>query len=195
MDYEVDAIYIATPVHLHAEQTIAAAERGKQLTQQLLTFTRVQPITIEAVDVATVLEGAGDLIAQSVGAQVNVVMEIADDAGAIRCNASELELALLNLAVNARDAMPDGGTLNISVQRGKAGKDKVEMTIKDTGHGMPKHVAERALEPFYTTKPPGKGTGLGLAQVLSLVNQCGGTLNIHSEPGVGTTIVLTFPAA
>jgi len=171
---------------------LAAAQRGKKLVQQLLTFTRPHGPDIGRVDLNQVVDGVRDLIAESVGPLVTVAVDIAPDARLVKSNAGELELALLNLAVNARDAMPKGGEIRIAAAR--AG-DMVEISVADQGAGMSAKVAAQAFEPFYTTKPPGKGTGLGLAQVKKLADHSHGAAEIRSIEGQGTAVILWLPAA
>jgi CheY-like chemotaxis protein len=137
------------------------------------------------------------LLTQSVGQNVRVELRIDEDARYAISDANQLELALLNLAVNARDAMPDGGTLTIAarlIADRERGLPHVELSVADTGSGMTEEVRLRATEPFYTTKPTGAGTGLGLSQVYGVVRESGGTLVIESEPESGTTVRLILPA-
>jgi CheY-like chemotaxis protein len=149
------------------------------------------------VDLAQLLNGMNGLLAQSVGPSVRVDVRIEEDARFIVSDANQLELALLNLAVNARDAMPEGGTLTIEARQvddPERHLPSVELTVADTGVGMTEEVRSRAIEPFYTTKPLGQGTGLGLSQVYAVVKESGGTLAIDSEPGRGTTVRMILPA-
>jgi CheY-like chemotaxis protein len=137
------------------------------------------------------------LLSQSVGPGVRVDLRIDEDARYAVSDANQLELALLNLAVNARDAMPTGGTLTIIVrlvEDAESALQQVELSVADTGSGMTEDVRARAIEPFFTTKPTGVGTGLGLSQVYGVVRESGGTLVIDSEPGRGTTVRLLLPA-
>ena len=170
-----------------------AAEKGRTLIQQLLAFTRSEPMIIGKVDVAALLGALRGLLEQSVGPSVVLQIVITTDGGLITSNAGQLELALVNLAVNARDAMPGGGTLTIRVYDAPDDPDYVAVEVTDTGEGMPRNVMDRAMEPFFTTKPLGRGTGLGLAQVFGIVSQSGGTVEIASRPGDGTVITLRLP--
>jgi signal transduction histidine kinase len=174
------------------DNSLAAAARAAKLVQQLLAFARTQAPEISRVDLAAVVDGVRDLIAHAVGAGVSVEVDIAEDARLVSSNAGELELALLNLAVNARDAMPDGGRIRIVARRGAFGL--VDLSVEDNGPGMSRQVAARAFEPFYTTKPLGKGTGLGLAQVQKLAEHSGGSVLIRTEEGQGCAIVIRLPA-
>ncbi len=185
-----------------ADNALEAARKGAKLASQLLAFSRSQRLNVESVDLAQLLNGMSGLLSQSVGPGVRVDLRIDEDARYAISDANQLELALLNLAVNARDAMPGGGTLTI---RGQVVTDgdklpQVELSVADTGSGMTEDVRSRAIEPFFTTKPTGVGTGLGLSQVYGVVRESGGTLAIASVPGRGTTVRLllqvgTPPAA
>ena len=180
-----------------ADNALEAARRGAKLASQLLAFSRSQRMDVGPVDLAQLLNGMSGLLAQSVGPSVRVDLRIEDDARFIVSDANQLELALLNLAVNARDAMPEGGTLTIRAQKGDdPGRHlpSVELSVVDAGVGMTEEVRARAIEPFYTTKPIGQGTGLGLSQVYAVVRESGGTLAIDSEPGRGTTVRMILPA-
>jgi len=121
--------------------------------------------------------------------------DLAEDARWVTSNAGQLEMALVNLAVNARDAMPKGGRLTIRSRPSKGKAGCVDVDVTDTGHGMPKEVIDRAMEPFFTTKPLGQGTGLGLAQVFGVISQSEGQVDISSTPGAGTTIILQLKRA
>jgi signal transduction histidine kinase/CheY-like chemotaxis protein len=175
-----------------ADNALEAARKGAKLASQLLAFSRSQRLSVQSVDLAQLLNGMSGLLSQSVGPGVRVDLRIDEDARYAISDANQLELALLNLAVNARDAMPSGGTLTI---RGRlvTHDDKlpqVELSVADTGSGMSEDVRSRAIEPFFTTKPTGVGTGLGLSQVYGVVHESGGALAIDSEPGRGTTVRL-----
>ncbi|WP_223861575.1 hybrid sensor histidine kinase/response regulator [Geminicoccus harenae] len=181
-----------------------AIDRGARLTQQLLAFARRQPLHPERIDIGTTLRATSELLARSLRADIRLKMELEPDLWPIEADPTQFELALLNLAVNARDAMPDGGQLTIEGQNlslapgrdpdGLAG-DFVRLRVIDTGTGMPAEVAARACEPFFTTKEVGKGSGLGLSQVYGFARQSGGAVRIETRPGAGTTIVLVLPRA
>jgi signal transduction histidine kinase len=179
----------------HVQNALSAAERGAILTRQLLTFARAEPLVIGEVDLAAVIDGLRDILRQSVGGQVRLAISIAADARHVVSDANQLGLALLNLAVNARDAMPEGGDLEIVSLRSIDHKGCIDLVVRDNGEGMPKDVIQRAAEPFFTTKPAGKGTGLGLAQVFSTVRQSGGSVEMESTEGVGTVITLRLRAS
>ena len=170
-----------------------AAEKGAGLTAELLQFARDKPIEVERVELAPLLADIEGLMVRTLGERIALVADVAEPGLAVRTNRASFEMALLNLAANARDAMPDGGSLKMTARP----SDKpgcVDLDITDTGTGMPETVAARALDPFFTTKEVGKGTGLGLAQVHSLMLQSHGSIAIESSPGAGTTIRLEFPA-
>ncbi|HWH17150.1 MAG TPA: PAS domain-containing protein [Allosphingosinicella sp.] len=183
---------------------LASAERAKTLVQRLLAFARRQPLQPTAVDVQALVRGMADLVASTTGPQVKVVVEVPEGVPPARGDANQLEMALLNLSVNARDAMPDGGTLTIAadeesidaVHRSKLPAGRyVRLSVADTGVGMDEATLEKAVEPFFSTKGIGKGTGLGLSMVHGLAAQLGGALHIASKPGLGTKVELWLPIA
>jgi PAS domain S-box-containing protein len=186
------------------EGAIQGAERGAALTGRLLAFARRQELKAEIVDVAALLRGMEDLLRRSLGPGIELLHDLPPDLAPVRVDPHQLELALLNLAVNARDAMPRGGTLAFlaSVVAGPAGLPAelqpgryLRLTVADTGLGMDEETARRALEPFFTTKGVGKGTGLGLSMVHGLALQSGGALSLQSRPGEGTAVHLFLPLA
>jgi len=174
-----------------------AVERGKKLTGQLLAFSRVQKLEIAAFGLARMLEDTRDLIGKSVGPQIKVDMEIPEQDLGVVADRRQLELALLNLAINARDAMPDGGTIRIRTEA-VSGKvhpklepgDYVTIAMSDEGVGMSPEVVARAFEPFFTARQGGRGTGLGLSMVFGVVSQAGGAVEIDSVEGKGTLVRL-----
>jgi PAS domain S-box-containing protein len=188
--------------HLRAAQR--AAQRGGELTHQLLAYARRQTISPRPVDLAAMIAGMGDLLQRSLGGLVRVNTTLDADLWPAFCDPTQLELMLLNLAINARDAMPAGGVINIAAHNlpgtGRlppeleAG-DYVSISVIDSGSGMPPEIRDRAFEPFFTTKEPGKGSGLGLAQVWGLAQQFGGTVLLDSAPGRGTTVQVFLPRA
>ncbi|MDB5899195.1 MAG: putative histidine kinase, hybrid [Ramlibacter sp.] len=169
-----------------------AVAAGAKLTRQLLAFARRQPVRPEPVRLQERLPELVSLLKASLGAKVTVTCEVAEDTFPVRVDPAEFELALINLAVNARDAMPDGGKLRVSA--GNRDDGTVQVTVADTGKGIPPEVLPRVFEPFFTTKPVGHGTGLGLSQVFGFAQQAGGAARIESSTGAGTTIVLVLPA-
>jgi signal transduction histidine kinase len=180
-------------------QGMRAVERGTALTGRLLAFSRHQPMATQLVDVNASLDETGELLARTLGGTIRLGKWFAPNLWPARADRNQLELAILNLAINARDAMPLGGTLTIETRNetiraiekgGVAPGDYVAISITDSGTGMSADVLERVLEPFYTTKAVGKGTGLGLSMVHSVVRQLGGDLRITSELGKGTCVTL-----
>jgi signal transduction histidine kinase/CheY-like chemotaxis protein len=176
-----------------AEHMLDAAKRGDKLTKQLLAFSRGKRMELVSIDLHQLAPGMEDLLRRSVGADVKIAFDLAPDARWVRSDANQLELAILNMVINARDAMPDGGSIIISTRDSDTRDGFIELAVKDTGLGMPRDVVERAMEPFFTTKPAGKGTGLGLAQVFGAARQSGGDVEIESIPDRGTTIRLLLP--
>ncbi len=176
-----------------------AAERGARLTAQMLAFARKQPIEPEPVDANAVIRNTDELLRRTCGSMVQLQYELGDGLWHAMADAMQLELALLNLLANARDAMPAGGkvilrTRNVpagpSMPAGLVERDHVLIAVADTGSGMPPEVLSRAFEPFFTTKGRGKGTGLGLSMVYGFAEQFGGHATIDSAPGRGTTVTL-----
>jgi PAS domain S-box-containing protein len=184
-----------------AETALESTRRGAKLTGQLLAFSRIQRISMAPVAVNEVIEAMQRLLRHTIGGAVRIETRLDPLAGHGICDANQLENAILNLAINARDAMPGGGILTISTARVRLEDEPdhpagefVRITVADTGEGMAPDVLARAAEPFFSTKPLGKGTGLGLAQVYGIAQQAGGTLRIDSEPGTGTTVHILLPA-
>jgi PAS domain S-box-containing protein len=181
---------------------LQSAERAKTLVQRLLAFARRQPLQIVAVDLTSLIESMRDLIETTIGPRVELAIDVPDNIPHIKADAAQLEMALLNLAVNARDAMPEGGKLAIATKcvrltgegEGLPAGDWVHLSVADTGVGMNPQVLDRAIEPFYSTKGIGRGTGLGLSMVHGLMGQLGGALKIESAPGEGTRIHLWLHA-
>jgi PAS domain S-box-containing protein len=181
-----------------------AAERGASLTQRLLSFSRQRDLRLQAVDVNHVIAGMSDLLTRTLGGVVRIERHLADELWTALVDPDQLELAILNLCINARDAMAENGVLTLStrneaVEEGRitdlTGGDYVVISVADTGAGIPPEVLARVLEPFFTTKEVGKGTGLGLPMVYGLAQQSGGTVTIHSTVGVGTTVELYLSRA
>ncbi len=188
--------------HLRSAQR--AAQRGGELTQQLLAYARRQTISPRPVDLAAMIAGMHDLLQRSLGGLVQVDVTLDADLWPAFCDPTQLELMLLNLAINARDATPGVGVICIAAHNMPAtGKlpqeldpgDYVSIAVIDTGSGMSREIRDRAFEPFFTTKEPGKGSGLGLAQVWGLAQQFGGTVLLDSTPGRGTTVQVFLPRA
>jgi DNA-binding response OmpR family regulator/nitrogen-specific signal transduction histidine kinase len=178
-----------------AENAFKAAERGSKLTSQLLAFSRTQKLETTAVDLNGLISGMKEFLNQSLGAETVVELELVHGLPAVIADANQLELAILNLSLNARDAMSNGGTLKIATAMAAVDSKFVSVSVTDTGTGMAPDVVSRAFDPFYTTKPTGKGTGLGLSQVYGIVRASGGDVNIESKVGSGTTITIRLPVA
>ncbi|HEY1562963.1 MAG TPA: ATP-binding protein [Caulobacteraceae bacterium] len=179
------------------------ARRGATLTQRLLAFARKQELQAQVIDVERLVEDMKGLIERSVGPMVRVALEAEAGVPTINVDPNQLEMALLNLAVNARDAMPLGGDLTIHIaartlaqgESGVRAGGYVLLTVRDSGEGMDADTVARAVEPFFSTKDVGKGTGLGLSMVFGLAEQSGGALRLESTPGEGTTVRLWLPVA
>ena len=182
-----------------------AVDRAAGLTRRLLAFARRQRLEPKLVDADALVAGMADMVRRTVGPAVRLDLHLRDGRARVLCDPSELESALLNLCINARDAMPGGGRLLIATddvrlsaadvigQEGATPGDYVEISVADTGQGMPADVMERVFEPFFTTKPLGQGTGLGLSQVYGFVRQSGGVVRLESAPGRGTTVRVLLP--
>ena len=189
-------------LHRLVENAMHGAERGAALTQRLLAFARRQDLQPQAVDVAKLIEGMRPLLQQSLGPMVTVRTAQPNIARSVLVDPNQLELAILNLALNSRDAMPDGGSVTISFDEISAENlrdqtiapgDYLRLRFTDTGCGMDEATLQSAIEPFFSTKGVGKGTGLGLSMIHGLAIQSGGTLRLSSEVGVGTTAELVLP--
>ena len=181
---------------------LRSAERARILVQRLLSFARRQHLETRPVNLKRLVDGMLDLIGRALGPQIEVRIEIADDLPDASVDPNQLEVALLNLAVNARDAMPDGGVISIVAEAADVGDGEgalrqgpyVRLSLSDNGIGMSPETLARAIEPFFSTKGVGKGTGLGLSMVHGLAAQSGGQLQLESAPGRGTTATLWLPA-
>ena len=185
-----------------ATNALSAAERGARLTGQLLAFSRVQRLEVKPTYVAPLIEEMRPLLRNVLGPGIEKKFDLDPHLTPVLADPTQLEVAVLNLAINARDAMPEGGTLTISSRKRRVTSDPelrpgtyVELSIADTGVGMPPDVLNRAFEPFFTTKEVGKGTGLGLSMVYGMAHQCGGAVKVESEPGRGTVVRLYFRRA
>lgn len=181
------------------------ATRAAELTRRLLAFGRQQPLDPRVLDANRLVSGMSEMLRRTLGEPIHLETVLAGGLWPVEADASQLENAILNLAINARDAMPEGGALTIEThnchldEQYAAANEEVDagqyvlLAVTDTGSGMPPHVIARALDPFFTTKEVGKGTGLGLSQVFGFVKQSGGYLKIYSEEGQGTTVKLYLP--
>jgi PAS domain S-box-containing protein len=186
----------------YATSALSAAERGARLTGQLLAFSRVQRLEVRPTYVAPLIDEMRPLLRNVLGPGIEKKFDLDPHLMPVMADPTQLEVAVLNLAINARDAMPTGGTLTFSSRRRRILDDPelepgnyIELSIGDTGAGMEPEVLARAFEPFFTTKEVGKGTGLGLSMVYGMARQSGGTARIESEPGVGTTVKIFFRRA
>ncbi|WP_428491423.1 ATP-binding response regulator [Rhodopila sp.] len=185
------------------DSSMSAAQRGAKLIAQLMAFARKQNLHVEYLPLNTLVREMQELLERSVGTAVRMVYDLAPDAWPVMADANQVQTALLNLAINARDAMPDGGTLRIASGNVRVGDAEADvaagayacLTVQDSGVGMSEETKARLFEPFFTTKEVGKGTGLGLAQVYGFVRQSGGTVRVASTLGQGTTITILLPRA
>jgi signal transduction histidine kinase len=186
------------------QSALQAAERGGALVQRLLAFARKQRLDPQPVNLSCLVTGIEDLLRRTLGDRTHLTIVRDADLAPARVDANQLELAILNLTINARDAMPGGGTLRIDLRNRRAGQnsphelargDYVVFSIADTGAGMDEATLARAFEPFFTTKEIGSGSGLGLSMVQGFAAQSGGTVRIRSKPGEGTTVELWLPRA
>lgn len=189
-----------------AEKALQAAERGADLTHRLLSFSRRQSLAPKEVRVDDLIADMESLWQRSIGEMIRINLALDSAAWSIEIDRTQLEAALLNLCLNARDAMEGGGEIEIRTQAGPASAldftngldlppgDYLGIVVSDTGRGMTEHERQHAFEPFFTTKEVGKGSGLGLSMVFGFVKQSGGHIAIHSTPGKGTQIALFFPS-
>jgi PAS domain S-box-containing protein len=183
------------------DNAMQGAQRGAVLTQRMLAFARKQELQLQAVELPALVRGMTGLLQRSIGPSIRIETRFPRGLSLVRTDANQLESALLNLAVNARDAMPGGGVIRIEAADATLDADSdlppgayVRLSVTDTGHGMDAETLSRATEPFYTTKGVGKGTGLGLSMIHGLTEQSGGRLAIRSKPGEGTVVELCLPA-
>jgi PAS domain S-box-containing protein len=179
-----------------------AAERASALTRQLLAFSRKQVMALTRLDLNETVRGVCTMLERTLGADIQLRLELADPPGTVRADAGQVEQILLNLAVNARDAMPDGGSLTLATARVDIGADTaadiapgpyIALRVTDSGVGMDAATMDRIFEPFFTTKDVGRGTGLGLSTVYGIVRQHGGHIAVESQPGKGTTFTIHLP--
>jgi signal transduction histidine kinase/CheY-like chemotaxis protein len=201
-----DALALDDPLRTHASEIISAGRRAAGLTRQLLAFSRKQVLQPRAVDLAEMVNGLRGMLSRIIGENIRLVTSIRGGPAVVHADPAQLEHAVVNLVVNARDAMPDGGMLTIAVEGpGTAAASapvpaapapgSCLLSVVDTGIGMTPEVRAQLFEPFFTTKPPGKGTGLGLSTVYGIVTQSGGTIECASEPGQGARFTIRLPAA
>ncbi|MEU8817721.1 ATP-binding protein [Actinoplanes sp. NPDC048796] len=181
-----------TMIAADAKQVIKAGERGTDLTHQLLAFARREVVRPQVLDLNKVIAAVEAMLRRSIGEHITLLFRPEPDLPPVTFDPGQIEQMLVNLALNARDAMPSGG--NLVIDTGRHG-DQVRLRISDSGKGMTPEVVERAFEPFFTTKASGEATGLGLATVYGIVTQADGEVGITSEPGLGTTVTVLLPAA
>ncbi|CAN5625556.1 hypothetical protein BH23ACT3_BH23ACT3_13380 [soil metagenome] len=185
-----------TSAHEHLRELQETIDRASALTRQLLVFSRHEGYDDAVIDIQTSLTALGPILGRSLGTHIDLVIDIAPDLHPIEADRSQIEQVLVDLSMNARHAMPDGGTVTIEGRNVVSDHgDLVRLTVSDTGVGMPPEHVERAFEPFCTTKPPGVGTGLGLSTVHGIVTRSGGTVELRSEPGHGVTVEILLPAS
>jgi signal transduction histidine kinase len=206
-EHLADRLAANKELHQIADSIATAAERGSDLTRSLLAFARRQPLTPQDIDIGQKILGMEQLLRRTLGEHIECEFHLDQGLWPASVDPGQLAAALLNLVLNARDAMPQGGKLTVDVNNASLGDsdldvngealhgDYVVITVTDTGTGMTAETASRAFEPFFTTKEVGKGTGLGLSMVYGFAQQSGGSIQIHSEPGRGTAIKLFFPRA
>jgi PAS domain S-box-containing protein len=179
-----------TAIAADARQVVRAGTRGTDLTHQLLAFARREVVRPQPLDLNTAIGDLQELLRRSLGENITLIFRPGPDLPSVTCDPGQIEQLLVNLAVNARDAMPSGGNLVIDTHR--LG-DRVRLRVCDSGNGMVPDVLDRAFDPFFTTKPKGEATGLGLATVYGVVTQAGGEVSLASEPGLGTTVTVLLP--
>jgi CheY-like chemotaxis protein len=179
-----------SPTRRHAEQIRKAALRASSLTSQLLAFSRKQVMQPRVVDVNTILRNLLTMLRRIINEDIELLTDLADVPVCVRADVGQLEQVVLNLAVNARDAMPNGGSLTLRTSRD--GED-VRIDVIDTGSGMDEQTSAHLFEPFFTTKPNGRGTGLGLSTVYGIVSQSGGRIDVDTAPNAGTTFRIWLP--
>lgn len=197
----------ADPLRRDLEEVLRAGERAAALTRQLLTFSRKAPASPVPLDLNAVLAGMEKFLRRLIGSDVEIVSRPAPNLGRVMADPGQIEQVIMNLALNARDAMPKGGTLMLETARVELGAEAAErhldlspgphavLSVSDTGVGMDRETLARIFEPFFTTKGPGEGTGLGLSIVWAIVREAGGGIWVYSEPGKGTTFKIYFPEA
>lgn len=195
----------ASPLRTKVEEIHDAGERAASLTRQLLAFSRKQALEAKVIDLNNIVTGMGKLLHRLIGEDIEQVMDLAPELGQVKADSGQIEQVIMNLAVNARDAMPEGGKLLILTANVEVGTDYareslsvgpgqyVMLAVSDTGCGMDEETQQRIFEPFFTTKEKGKGTGLGLCTVYGIVKQNGGDIRVYSHPGRGTTIKIYLP--
>jgi len=191
-EFLVESLPADSGEHEAAEQIYAAAERSASLTRQLLAFSRSQVLQLQNLDLNEVISDLGRMLWRLIGEDIQLTVELDPSIGLVRADRGQVEQVLVNLAVNARDAMSEGGRLLIATSEADG---HIRLTVSDSGCGMDEATRERIFEPFFTTKQVGRGSGLGLSTVYGIVSQTGGSIRAESEPGKGTTFVIDLPRA
>ncbi|HEY5941822.1 MAG TPA: PAS domain S-box protein [Solirubrobacterales bacterium] len=206
-EFVADELEEGSSTRKDVDEIRRAAERAAALTRQLLIFSRREVVQPELLDLRQVIADLENLLHRALGERVELVTRFGEDLAAVEADPGQIEQVLVNLAVNARDAMPEGGRLLIEVENAELDDEYaymhpetepgayVRLKVSDTGTGMEKETIQRAFEPFFTTKGKGEGTGLGLATVYGIVTGAGGRIDIYSEPGMGTTVKVHLPAS
>ena len=177
------------------DNAMQAVEQGRRLTAQLLAFGRKQALRPQVLDINGLISSASDMLVQSLRGDINLVMDLQPDVWPVEVDDTQFRVALINLAANARDAMPKGGVLTVRTENSAGPQESVTISVTDTGVGIAREALSRVFEPFFTTKEVGKGTGLGLAQVYGFAQQSRGSIEVRSEEGRGTTFLITLPRA
>jgi two-component system cell cycle sensor histidine kinase/response regulator CckA len=204
VDVALDRVETDDPLRADLDEIRTMGERGSSLVQQLLSVGRPQSVSPRRVLLNETMSTLEPMLQRVLPAAIRVAVAPTNEPLEVVADPGQLEQVVLNLAINARDAMPDGGRLEIEVRRSNqddpgtprgSQRDYACLQVRDSGHGMDADTIARALEPFYTTKPPGKGSGLGLASVNSIVAGAGGAVHIQSEVDKGTTVVVYLPIA
>jgi CheY-like chemotaxis protein/two-component sensor histidine kinase len=195
-DFAAEGLPVEHEAHGDLSGIRHAAGLGAQLTRRLLAFARKQPVRVQPVDLAVLVRELAVVLRRTVGAAIDVHTVVPADPCVVMADPGQLEQVLLNLAVNARDAMASGGSLTVKVSRdGPSANGRVLLSVSDTGVGMDATTRERAFEPFFTTKGEGSGTGLGLSIVYGIVTRAGGSIEVDSRPGEGTRFEIAIPEA
>ncbi|NUS61772.1 MAG: response regulator, partial [Lysobacter sp.] len=180
-------------VHQYSDTAMAAAQRAAALTHRLLAFARRQPLDTRTVDINACIESLRELLRRTIGERIDLEIELDPNAAIAQVDPHQLENTILNLVVNARDALPDGGTIRVGTRQPPQVEGFVELFVQDDGVGIPEDVLQKVFEPFFTTKPTGQGTGLGLSMTYGFARQSGGEARIASSSGVGTTVSILLP--
>ena len=186
---------LANDDQVELDGIVTAGERASTLTRQLLSFSRRRVLEPVVLDVSEIVHTMSPVLDRMLGDAIRLDLQLSPTPCWVLADAGQLEQVILNLSVNARDAMAGGGTLKIETTAPSRAEPKVVLRVQDDGTGMDAETRKRIFEPFFTTKGPGEGTGLGLSMVYGVVSQCGGSIHVDSELGRGTTITLTFPLA